>query len=114
MEFNTIKMHPRIGSNITGKISQKFALKILSHHDRWDGTGYPQGPSGTDIPLVARIIAIADTLDAITTDRPYRGRATIEEAVTEIERNKGTQFDPVLVDAVMRLYQGGKLEIASA
>ncbi|MHC4661452.1 MAG: HD domain-containing phosphohydrolase [Planctomycetota bacterium] len=114
MEFNTIKMHPRIGSNITGKISQKFAIKILSHHERWDGTGYPQGLAGTEIPLVARIIAIADTLDAITTDRPYRERSSIEEAVGEIENNRGSQFDPVLVDAVVRLFRNGRLKIATA
>jgi len=76
--------------------------------------GYPQGLAGTEIPLVARIIAIADTLDAITTDRPYRERSSLEEAVNEIENNKGTQFDPVLVDAVVRLFRDGRLKIATA
>jgi putative nucleotidyltransferase with HDIG domain len=112
MEFNTIKMHPRIGSNITGKISKKFALKILSHHERWDGNGYPQGLCGNDIPLIARIIAVADSLDAITTDRPYRTRAKLDMAVEEIERHKGTQFDPVLVDALSRLHAEGNLVIS--
>ncbi|TET37529.1 MAG: HD domain-containing protein [Planctomycetota bacterium] len=112
MEFNTIKMHPRIGSNITGKISKKFAIKILSHHERWDGNGYPQGLCGNDIPLIARIIAVADTLDAITTDRPYRERSKLDKAVEEIERHKGTQFDPVLVDALARLHGEGRLNIA--
>jgi hypothetical protein len=112
MEFNTIKMHPRIGSNITGKISKKFAVKILSHHERWDGNGYPQGLCGNDIPLIARIIAVADTLDAITTDRPYRVRATLKQAVEEIEQHKGSQFDPVLVDALVHLHNEGRLNIA--
>ncbi len=110
-EYETVKMHPTIGSNITGKISKSFARKILSHHERYDGKGYPEGLKGEDIPLISRIIAVADTFDAMTSARPYRDKSTTEETVAEIERNAGTQFDPVLVESFVALYKEGLLEI---
>lgn len=74
---------------------------VRSHHERWDGGGYPDGLAGEDIPLGARIIMISDTTDAMTTDRPYRKRLTIEAVVTELQKYRGTQFDPRLVDLVV-------------
>jgi len=110
-EYETVKMHPTIGSNITGKISKAFSQKILSHHERYDGKGYPEGLKGTEIPLISRIIAVADAFDAMTSARPYREKWPIEKAVEEIKRNSGTQFDPVLVESFLELSSDGLLDI---
>ncbi len=74
---------------------------VRNHHERWDGGGYPDGLAGDDIPLGARIIMISDTTDAMTTDRPYRKRLAIEAVITELQKYRGTQFDPKLVDLVI-------------
>lgn len=110
-EYETIKMHPTIGANITSRISHSLARKILSHHERVDGKGYPEGRKGSDIPLISRIIAVADAFDAMTSARPYRGRLPVPDAVDEIRRNSGTQFDPFLVKAFVELSQEGTLDI---
>lgn len=110
-EYEVVKMHPTIGSNITGKISKNFARMILSHHERYDGKGYPEGLKEREIPLVARIIAIADAFDAMTSARPYRSKWPVEEAVAEIKRNSGTQFDPVLVEKFVELFKEGLLGV---
>ena len=75
------------------------AQVVRSHHERWDGGGYPDGLIGNEIPLPARIFSLADTLDAITSDRPYRKAASWSEAVDEIVEQAGTQFDPGIVSA---------------
>lgn len=111
-ELQMIRMHPTIGCNIVDKISRNLSRKILSHHERFDGTGYPEGLKGEEIPLIARIIAIGDTLDAVTTDRPYRSAADLEFAVHEIALHSGTQFDPVLVDALLVAFKKGTLVLA--
>jgi HD-GYP domain-containing protein (c-di-GMP phosphodiesterase class II) len=110
-EYETIKMHPTIGSNITGKISHSLARKILSHHERFDGKGYPEGRKGNDIPLISRIIAIADAFDAMTSARPYREKMPVANAVGEIKRNSGTQFDPFLAKAFSELSEEGSIGI---
>jgi putative nucleotidyltransferase with HDIG domain len=71
---------------------------VRSHHERWDGAGYPDGLSGETIPLGARIIMISDTTDAMTTDRPYRKRLSVDAVIAELQKYKGSQFDPKLVD----------------
>jgi HD-GYP domain-containing protein (c-di-GMP phosphodiesterase class II) len=76
---------------------------VRSHHERFDGTGYPGGLSGEEIPLAARIFAIADSFDAMTSDRPYRSALSADEAVAEILAGSGTQFDPACVDAFEEL-----------
>jgi HD-GYP domain-containing protein (c-di-GMP phosphodiesterase class II) len=76
------------------------AQVVRSHHERWDGSGYPDHLAGDAIPLSARIFAIADTLDAITSNRPYRAARSWEQAIAEITANAGTQFDPGLVGLV--------------
>jgi HD-GYP domain-containing protein (c-di-GMP phosphodiesterase class II) len=111
-ELQTIRMHPTIGCNIVDKISRSLSRKILSHHEKFDGSGYPEGLRGEDIPLIARIIAIGDTLDAVTTDRPYRSAADLGFAVQEIAMHSGTQFDPVLVDALIAAFKRGTLLLA--
>jgi response regulator RpfG family c-di-GMP phosphodiesterase len=101
-ELETVHSHPQIGEEILRDVSflHGEALRVVrSHHERWDGTGYPDRLSETAIPVGARIFALADTLDAITTDRPYRSARTWEEAVDEILAEDGQQFDPRVVSA---------------
>ena len=74
-----------------------------AHHERWDGTGYPQGLAGTDIPLSARVFAVADVYDALTSDRPYRSAWPTERAMEHIRREAGKHFDPAVVEAFARL-----------
>ncbi|MGD9910407.1 MAG: HD domain-containing phosphohydrolase [Candidatus Izemoplasmatales bacterium] len=97
-EFASIKRHTEIGYRIllSSREYREFAEDILSHHEHYDGSGYPQGLKGQDIPYRARIITIADAFDAMTSDRPYRKALTIQEALNEIEKHAGTQFDPVI------------------
>ncbi|MBR6163654.1 HD domain-containing protein [bacterium] len=99
-EFAIMKSHPEKGEKIIMNIEK---LKIVSnwlksHHERWDGRGYPQGLAGEDIPLSARIIAIADTYDAMTSTRPYRTALSHEVAIAEIQKCAGSQFDPKLAE----------------
>lgn len=82
---------------------------VRHHHERYDGHGYPDGLSGTDIPVTARIIAVADSFDAMTSDRPYRKAMHTLEAADEIARNSGTQFDPEWATALLGLIESAKL-----
>ena len=104
-EYKLIKKHPDIGVNILGGIDFLMdALPMIKHHhERFDGKGYPCGIKGEEIPLCARIIAIADTYDAMTSDRPYRRGFSHDTAVQEIFENKGAQFDGMLVDVFMKI-----------
>ena len=77
---------------------------VLSHHEKFDGSGYPDRLIGDDIPLNARIISVADTFDAMTTDRPYRKALSKESAMAELSRCSGTQFDPVVVEAFVAAF----------
>lgn len=97
-ELAEIRRHPDIGFRIlsTAPEMKELAEAIHAHHERWDGTGYPKGLKGVDIPRVARIIAIADAYDAMTSERPYRAALTDEQAHEEIRRFSGIQFDPEL------------------
>lgn len=107
-EFCEIRQHPVIGDNIIKPI--KFFPKerelIRHHHERFDGKGYPDGLSGDKIPLIVRIINVADTYDAITSSRPYRQAKSHEYAVSELLRCKGTQFDPLVVEAFLKTPAG--------
>lgn len=99
-EYSDIKNHPTIGAHIIApaKIFEKIIPMVKYHHERYDGRGYPSGLAGEEIPLFARIITIADSFDAMTSDRSYRPRFTLFKALEEIENCKGTQFDPALAD----------------
>ena len=105
-EWEIMRSHPERGEAICSKL--KFAREILPiirhHHERYDGKGYPDGLSGEDIPFLARIISIADTFDAITSPRSYRSPGTEEQAVRELKRCAGTQFDPYLVGVFLEVY----------
>jgi diguanylate cyclase (GGDEF)-like protein len=100
-EWAEMKKHPEIGYRIAQSTPElaSIAEYILCHHERWDGKGYPRGIKGEEIPLLSRILAVADAYDAMTSDRPYRKAMGREEALAELERNAGTQFDPEVVSA---------------
>jgi len=102
-EYEAVKTHPRIGFEILSNLYlyKKCAHYVLYHHERFDGTGYPVGLKGEAIPLGARILAVADAYDAMTTDRPYRQGLTKQQALEELRRHSGTQFDPVVVNAFL-------------
>jgi HD-GYP domain-containing protein (c-di-GMP phosphodiesterase class II) len=99
-ETEYMKQHSLIGSTMIGQHLPGHAQvreAVASHHERWDGSGYPAGLRGADIPLLGRILAVADAYSAMTTDRPYRAALTAHEALMELTRGSGTQFDPELV-----------------
>jgi putative nucleotidyltransferase with HDIG domain len=108
-EYEIIKRHPVAGEEILKpvKFLQEVAKVIRQHQERWDGKGYPDGLKGEEIHLYARIVAVADAFDAMTSDRSYRKAMKIEDAVEEILRNSGTQFDPKVVEAFYRAYKNG-------
>jgi len=100
-EYALVTKHPVIGSEILRDVDflGDGKLVVRHHHERWDGAGYPDGLSGEAIPLAARVFAVADALDALTTDRPYRPARPFPAARDEIRRHRGTQFDPAVIDA---------------
>lgn len=110
-EFDQIREHPQLGAEILAPIKQLEAVipAVRYHQERCDGRGYPEGLKGEEIPLASRIIAVADTFDAMTTDRPYRPRISDEAAIEEIGRCAGSQFDPKVVEAFMRACRAGRI-----
>jgi polar amino acid transport system substrate-binding protein len=103
-EFEIVKMHCAHGERIATELGEeRIATWIRHHHERWDGKGYPDGLIGSSAPLESRILAVADALDAMTSDRPYALSISFEEAATEIEANAGTQFDPPVAEAMVTL-----------
>jgi putative two-component system response regulator len=102
-EWEVMKQHTLIGSKLL-KGSESYLIKVaesiaLTHHEKWDGTGYPHHLKGADIPLVGRITAIADVFDALTSKRPYKEPFPVEKAFAIIEEGKGNHFDPIIVEA---------------
>ena len=110
-DWEAIKSHPRLGANIVGNVPSLVPCisGILYHHERWDGTGYPEGLKGEGIPLEARILAIADAFCAMASARPYRKAFSHEKAMEELRNGAGTQFDPKLIEVfiALNLFQGG-------
>ncbi len=98
-----MRRHPEMGAELVGRVGslRKSRELVLSHHERYDGSGYPRGTRSGEIPLGARIFAVADAFDAMTSDRPYRAALSFEDAVARISEGRGRQFDPVVVDAFL-------------
>ncbi|MGE5189838.1 MAG: HD-GYP domain-containing protein [Gemmatimonadota bacterium] len=104
-EWTTVRQHPDSGAALIGKMNLLGEARemVRSHHEKFDGTGYPAGLAGEKIPVGARIFAVADVLDALTTTRPYRPASPFREAAEHIRRGRGTHFDPAVVDAFLRI-----------
>jgi HD-GYP domain-containing protein (c-di-GMP phosphodiesterase class II) len=105
-EFDLIKIHTKVGYDILKNIDFPWPIArfVLQHHERLDGSGYPAGLSGEDILLEARIIGIADVVEAMATHRPYRPAIGLDGALAEISKNKGTLYDASAAEACLRLF----------
>lgn len=112
-EFEAIKAHTLIGAEILSPIEQlrEIIPAVRWHHESWNGRGYPDGLRAEQIPLIARIVAVADTFDAVTTDRPYQRAFAVEEAVGTIRRLVGSRFDAKVVSAFLRAYERGEVRV---
>ena len=99
-EFDVMKQHANIGADILGSIQFPYPVVpiVRHHHESWDGSGYPDKLKGVAIPLGARILSVVDCYDALTSDRPYRPRMAIEDAITILLQRRGTMYDPLIVD----------------
>jgi diguanylate cyclase (GGDEF)-like protein len=108
-DWEAIKAHPRLGANIVGNIPNLVPCvsSILHHHEKWNGSGYPEGLKGEEIPLEARILAIADSFEAMTSARPYRHALSLEEVIKELRQGVGVQFDPKLVKVFVGIIEAG-------
>jgi ribonuclease P protein subunit RPR2 len=115
-EWDLMRRHPQMGVRILSDIPFLTRAReiVQAHHERWDGSGYPIGLGSEDIPIGARLFAVADAFDAMTTDRPYRRALTIEDAIEELRRCSGTQFWPDAVDALLSLPREMLEETASS
>jgi len=115
-EFQIMKQHPSKGANIMRPVAQlkEMLPGIELHHEHVDGKGYPYGLKAEEIPLMARIIAVSDTLDAMTTNRPYQSAKEIDDALQVIRKLAGSKFDLKVVAALEAVVQGGKLRLAPA
>jgi putative nucleotidyltransferase with HDIG domain len=115
-ELDEIRLHPKIGARILLRMaSLREAIPyVLYHHERWDGKGYPSGKAGEEIPVEARVLAVADAFDAMTSDRPYRRALSREEALAEVERCACTQFDPKIARVFLEVFAEAELPAAAA
>ena len=109
-EFEIIKSHCRIGADILSRVDFPWPVTkaILQHHERLDGSGYPQGLKGDEIMLEARILVVADVVEAMASHRPYRPGLGLASAMDEIRKNRGRFYDPEVVDACVRLFEEGR------
>jgi len=110
-EYNTIKLHTKMGAEILNHIRQLKDIipGVRYHHEQMNGKGYPDGLKGEETPIIAKIVAVADTYDAMTTDRPYRKALAKEKAIEELKRCSGVQFDSKVVEAFVRAHQSGEI-----
>jgi putative nucleotidyltransferase with HDIG domain len=111
-EFNAIKHHSEIGAEIIEHIRQlrQIIPGVKYHHEQINGRGYPKGLKGREIPILAKIVSVADTFDAMTTDRPYRKAMDKQAAIKELKKCTGTQFDKEVVEAFIRAYRKGEIQ----
>ncbi|HEX3454340.1 MAG TPA: HD-GYP domain-containing protein [Gaiellaceae bacterium] len=114
-ELAEMRRHPEEGARMVAKVrSLRLAVPgVLYHHERWDGSGYPVGVEGEAIPAEARVLAVVDSFDAMTSDRPYRRAMTEQLAVAELERCAGSQFDPDVVRVFAEAWHDGSLADAT-
>jgi HD-GYP domain-containing protein (c-di-GMP phosphodiesterase class II) len=116
-EFKEMRLHPLHGARILSNIQSPKVVSILPgvkyHHERWDGKGYPEGLKGEEIPLLGRVLGVADFLDALTSDRSYRKGLPLEEALQMVKDLEGQAFDPVVVKAAVELHERGELALPS-
>ena len=112
-EFNIIKTHPAVGYDIVKDIPFNWPIRdmVYQHHERLDGSGYPQGLKGEQIILEARILAVADVMEAMSSHRPYRAALPVEKGLAEITGNRGRLYDAPVVDACVRLVQEGRFQL---
>jgi HD-GYP domain-containing protein (c-di-GMP phosphodiesterase class II) len=112
-ERREMEYHPFIGTRIlqSVKLLEPVMPLVYHHHERYDGTGYPDGLKGEEIPLGSRIIAVADAFESMTSDRPYRKALPLEEALAELRRGAGRQFDPRVVEVFLRLVEEGRISV---
>lgn len=104
-EYSMVKQHPVMGEWVLSHTQNAHLYRdgVVAHHERWDGNGYPHGLRETQIPLQGRILAVADTFDAISSDRPYRGRMPFEKCMEIMRSGRGTQFDPAILDVFLEI-----------
>ena len=106
-EFAVMKQHANIGADIVSSVNFPYPVEpiVRYHHENWDGSGYPNGLVGTSIPIGARILAVVDCFDALTSDRPYRQKLSDDEAVRILLARRGSMYDPLVVDAFLRIHR---------
>ena len=106
-EFEKMKLHASVGADILSAIAFPYPVVpiVRHHHENWDGSGYPQGLKGTDIPIGARILSVVDCFDALTSDRPYRPRLPNDDALAVLKQRRGSMYDPLIVDKFVRVHQ---------
>jgi HD-GYP domain-containing protein (c-di-GMP phosphodiesterase class II) len=115
LERDHMRRHPELGyAMINERFDRRVSEAILYHHERYDGGGYPFGLAGLEIPLLSRVVLVADAFDAITNHRSYQPALSVEYAIQEITSNAGTQFDPGVVEAFMSVSDRGKLPLSAA
>jgi len=112
-EVEVMRRHPELGCKMLADVPflEPILPYVLHHHERWDGTGYPEGLAGTEIPIQGRLLAIADTVDAILSNRPYRPANVPEKAIEELNLYRGIQFDPELADVFITLWEAGRIDL---
>ncbi len=117
-EFAEMRKHPLHGARILSNINSAKIVSLLPgvkyHHERWDGKGYPEGLKGEDIPLLGRVLGVADFLDALTSDRSYRKGLPLEEALHMVKDLEGQAFDPQVVKAAVELHDAGDLALPTS
>ncbi len=113
-ERDEMRVHPRAGASLVLPLpnARHVLPYVLLHHEQWDGGGYPCGLRGKSIPIEARLLAVADAFDAMTSLRPYRAARSYVDAFAELERSSGSQFDPAMVEAFLAVWHGEQLPVA--
>jgi HD-GYP domain-containing protein (c-di-GMP phosphodiesterase class II) len=113
-ELREVRAHPEIGARMVAldRALRAALPAVLYHHERWDGAGYPSGRAGPAIPLVARILGVVDSYDAMTSDRPYRSARPETQAAEEVDRCTGTQFDPEIAVTFLGAWESGAFRAA--